>query len=159
MWGRVMSPMRTCVALSAVARSRRRIVLACWRTANVTSTYSSARHPSTKHRHHMQSTIRRRCLTCLARRATADRVLVSHVARTHRPVLRHGAIRTSAASGGSRCLTVLSCCGERWRHRASAWHALMASTRTHSGAPSVQTARQVRRREEQHAIDDKGHRP
>ena len=54
-WGRVMSPMRTCFALSAVARARRRLVLACWRTANVTSTYSSARHPSTKHRHHMQS--------------------------------------------------------------------------------------------------------
>jgi len=43
--------------------------------------------------------------------------------------------------------------------RQTARHALMASTRTHSGAPSVQTARQVRRREEQHALDDTGHRP
>ena len=39
----------------AEGSARRRLVLACWRTANVTSTYSSARHPSTKHRHHMQS--------------------------------------------------------------------------------------------------------
>jgi len=42
---------------------------------------------------------------------------------------------------------------------AVARHALRASTRTHSGAPSVQTARQVSSREEQHALDDTGHRP
>ena len=57
--------------------------------------------------------------------------------------------------------TACATLGTRAQTEEAARHALRASTRTHSGAPSVQTARQVSSREEQHARDDsdRGHRP